>query len=137
MVNLTKQKVIITSGKRKSAIARLVLKPGKGMVRVNGQMLSTYGTNLTRAKLSEPLRLAGDMANQIQVEIKVAGGGVISQVDAMRLALGRALAQFGGEKTRKILLDYDRSLLVADTRRKEVCKPNDSKARAKRQSSKR
>lgn len=134
---MTKQKVIITSGKRKSAIARLVLKPGKGMVRVNGQMLSTYGTNLTRAKLSEPLRLAGDMANQIQVEIKVAGGGVISQVDAMRLALGRALAQFGGEKTRKILLDYDRSLLVADTRRKEVCKPNDSKARAKRQSSKR
>ena len=61
----------------------------------------------------------------------------MSQVDAIRQAIGKALAEFGGEKIRKMLVDYDRSFIVADTRRKEVCKPNDSKARARRQSSKR
>ena len=61
----------------------------------------------------------------------------MSQVDAMRQAIGIALSELGGEKVRKILVDYDRTFLVADTRRKEPCKPNDSKARAKRQSSKR
>ena len=134
---LTKQKIINSSGKRKSAIARLTLKPGKGMVRINGRSLSTFGSLIARTKLSEPLIIAGDLANQIHVDITVKGGGVMSQVDAMRLALGRALTQLAGEKLKKTFLNYDRSLLVADTRRKEVCKPNDSKARAKRQSSKR
>ena len=132
---MTKTKVIHTSGKRKSSVARLTLKPGKGLVRVNGMMLDSYEPRLARMKISEPLILVGDLASQVHIDINVCGGGVISQADAIRQAMGKAFSEFGGEKVRLLLLKYDRSLLVADTRFKETCKPNDSKARAKRQKS--
>ena len=119
---MSKQQTIRTAGKRKSAIARAVLKPGKGLVRVNGQLLDAFQPDLARAKIMEPLVLAGDVADKVHIDVSVMGGGVMSQVDAARLAIGRALAQFGGEKTRKTLLDYDRALLVADIRRKETRK---------------
>lgn len=135
MVRLTKTKVIHTSGTRKRSVARLTLKPGKGLVRVNGLMLDSYEPKLARMKIMEPLILVGDLASQVHIDINVRGGGVISQADAIRQAMGKALSELGGEKTRLILLKYDRSLLVADTRFKETCKPNDSKARAKRQKS--
>ncbi len=127
--------MIQTSGSRKRSVARLTLKPGKGMVRINGKMIDVYEPQLARLKLQEPLILAGDVASKVHMDIKVTGGGVMSQVDAVRQAMGRALAAFGGEKVRRALADYDRSFLVADTRFKETRKPNDSKARAKRQKS--
>lgn len=127
--------MINTSGTRKRAVARVALKPGKGMVRVNKQALDSFGNQLIRMRIREPLMLVGDLANQIHLEINVVGGGISSQADAMRAAIGRALSAYGGEKVRKTLSDYDRTFLVCDTRRKEVCKPNDSKARAKRQKS--
>jgi small subunit ribosomal protein S9 len=132
---LAKSKAINTSGKRKFSIARLTLTPGKGIVRINGKLLDTYEPKLARMKLMEPLLLVGDMASAVRLDINVSGGGVNSQVDAVRQAMGRAFAEFGGEKVKRMLLDYDRSLLVADTRHKEQRKPNDSKARAKRQKS--
>lgn len=137
MVNLSKKKDsnIITSGTRKRSVARVTLKEGKGMIRMNGQAIDSFGTDLLRMKIKEPLILLGDLANKVHIDINVCGGGVMSQAEAARLAMCRALAEFGGEKVRKILYDYDRSFLVADIRRKEVCKPNDSKARAKRQKS--
>ena len=132
---MTKTKVIHTSGARKRAKARLTLRPGKGLVRINGRMLDTFEPKLARLKIQEPLLLVGDIASKVHIDIKTEGGGVMSQVDAIRQAMGKALSEFGGAKTRQMLLDYDRTFLVADTRRKEPCKPNDSKARAKRQKS--
>lgn len=132
---MTKSKVIHTSGMRRRSVARLTLHPGNGLVRINGQMLDVFEPRLAQMKLREPLILVGDIASKVSMEIKVRGGGVISQVDAIRQAMGRALAEFGGEKVRKQLVDYDRTFLVADTRFKETRKPNDSKARAKRQKS--
>lgn len=132
---MTKSKVIHTSGMRKRSVARLTLQPGKGLVRVNGQLLDAFEPELARLKIKEPLILVGDVASKLRMDIKVQGGGVMSQVDAIRQAMGRALAEFGGEKVKRQLLDYDRALLVADTRFKETRKPNDSKARAKRQKS--
>jgi len=132
---LAKSKVIHTSGMRKRSVARLTLHPGKGLVRINGQMLDTFEPKLARMRIQEPLLLVGDVADKVRMDVKVYGGGVMSQVDAIRQAMGRALSEFGGEKVRKKLIDYDRALLVADTRFKEPCKPNDSKARAKRQKS--
>ncbi|MFH1063961.1 MAG: 30S ribosomal protein S9 [Candidatus Woesearchaeota archaeon] len=132
---MSKSKVIQTSGSRKRAVARLTLTTGRGLVRINGKMLDVYEPQLARMKLKEPLILAGDVASKVCMDIKVSGGGVMSQVDAVRQAMGRALAEFGGEKVRRTLVDYDRSFLVADTRFKETRKPNDSKARAKRQKS--
>jgi len=132
---LSKSKDIQTSGKRKKSIARLTLSPGTGLIRVNGKLLDTYEPRLAKMRLQEPLILVGDLASKVDMTAKVAGGGVMSQVDAVRQAMGKALAEFGGEKVRRLLLDYDRSFLVADTRFKEQRKPNDSRARAARQKS--
>jgi ribosomal protein S9 len=68
--------------------------------------------------------------------VNVHGGGQESQVEASRLAIARALVvYFKSQALRKAFLSYDRALVVADTRRKEQRKPNDSRARASRQKS--
>jgi small subunit ribosomal protein S9 len=128
-------KLIITSGKRKSSIARAKLVEGKGIVRVNSLLLDNYQPSMLRMKIQEPLIIAGEnIIKKINISITVKGGGVVSQAEAVRLAIGRALVEYD-DKLEKVFLDYDRQLLVADIRRKEVTKPNDSKARAKRQKS--
>jgi len=127
-------KVIHKSGKRKTAVARATMKPGNGEVRINYRSLDTYSPQLAKLKIMEPLILAGDVAKKFDIHVDVNGGGWQSQAEASRLAIGRCLVEVSKPLKTKFL-DYDRQLLVADTRRKEVCKPNDSKARAKRQKS--
>jgi len=127
-------KVIHTQGKRKQAIARATLRDGKGNVRINGQYLDNYSTEISRLRIKEPLVLVGDVAKKVNIDVTVIGGGENGQADAARLAMARALVIYDN-KFKKTFDDYDRLLLVADVRRKEVCKPNDSKARAKRQKS--
>ena len=127
-------KVIQKAGKRKTAIARATMKPGKGLVRVNYQTLETYSPELARMKIMEPLLIAGEISKKFDISINVQGGGWQSQAEAARLAVARCLVE-ASKPLKTKFLEYDRGLLVADTRRKEVCKPNDSKARAKRQKS--
>jgi len=130
------KEIVHVSGKRKSAIARATMRPGKGIVRVNGILLDVFEPKLARMKIREPLMLADEIASKVDVDIVVCGGGVMSGADAARLAVARALVEFEGKAVlREKFLNYDRSLLVADVRYKETCKPNDSKARAKRQKS--
>ncbi len=84
----------------------------------------------------EPLPPGDEISKKVKIDVNVRGGGVMSQAEATRLAIARALISFTqNKKLEKEFLNYDRHLLVADTRRKETCKPNDSKARAKRQKS--
>ena len=125
---------IITKGKRKRAIARAILSNGTGIIKINSQALASFGTELSRMRISEPLVLAGDLVKSIDLDVQVRGGGINGQTDAARLAIARALVGFD-KKLKKTFDEYDRLLLVADVRRKEVRKPNDSKARAKRQKS--
>lgn len=127
-------KKIQKQGKRKRATARATLNEGKGKVKINGQYLNSFSNSILRLRVSEPLTLAGEIANKIDLDVKVAGGGINGQADAVRLAIARALVQYE-PKLKSVFEDYDRLLLVADIRRKETCKPNDSKARAKRQKS--
>ncbi len=127
-------KVVHTSGKRKRAVSRATLREGKGKVRVNGVLLDNFTPKLARLKIREPLLLAGDIVNKIDIDINVFGGGINGQAEASRLAIARALAKYD-KKLQEVFSKYDRHLLVADVRRKEVYKPNDSKARAKRQKS--
>jgi small subunit ribosomal protein S9 len=128
-------KIIQSSGKRKRAIARASIKPGKGNVTVNNLPVEEFGTPLARARISEPLILAGKVIEKLDISISVNGGGVTGQADAIRLAIGRSLAEHT-PALKQVLLDYDRTLLVADVRRKEARKPNSQgKARAKRQKS--
>ena len=130
-------KIVHISGKRKRAIARATLKIGKGNVRVNNQMLESFEPKFARMKIMEPLILAGDLAKKVDIDINVAGGGIISQAEASRLAIARALVEYSKSNILKDnFLKYDRHLLVADTRRKEAAKPNrHGQARAKRQKS--
>ncbi|MBS3121927.1 30S ribosomal protein S9 [Candidatus Woesearchaeota archaeon] len=129
-------KTIHTSGKRKRAIARVVLTPGIGIVKINNLMLDYYEPELARLKIMEPLQLGEKFANKVNISVTINGGGQISQADAARLAISKALVEFSKSSTLKeIFLKYDRHMLIADTRRKEPAKPNDSKARAKRQKS--
>jgi len=128
------KKAIQTQGSRKRAVARARIKSGKGKVTINNQLLDNYSNDMARLRISEPLVLAGDKIKNINISVNVNGGGINGQADAVRLAIARALVQHD-QKLKKTFTEYDRLLLVADVRRKEVCKPNDSKARAKRQKS--
>ena len=128
------KKNIHMPGKRKQAIARATLREGKGIVTINGQYLENYSNPLLRLRISEPLLLAGDSVKDLDIAVSVRGGGVNGQADAVRLAMARALV-VQDSKLKKVFDEYDRLLLVADVLRKEVRKPNDSKARAKRQKS--
>jgi small subunit ribosomal protein S9 len=127
-------KTINTSGKRKSAIARATVVSGTGKVRINSFLLDNYDPEMFKLRIMEPLILAGETVKKVDISVNVKNGGVSSQADAIRLAIARGLVEFDG-KLQKVFLAYDRQLLVADVRRKETAKPNDSKARAKRQKS--
>jgi small subunit ribosomal protein S9 len=128
------KKTIITSGKRKTSVARATLKEGTGVIRINSVLLDNFQPQILRNKIQEPIIIAEKSALKVDIDVKVNGGGVSSQANAIRLAIARALVEHD-KKLEKDFLSYDRQLLVADVRRKEVCKPNDSKARARRQKS--
>jgi len=129
------KEIINTSGKRKKAIARATIKEGKALVKINDVVLDVYEPNMARLRIQEPLLLAGDVVNKLNIRVNVKGGGVTGQADATRLAIAKALAEYN-EGLKQVFLDYDRQLLVADIRRKETRKPNSNgKARAKRQKS--
>ena len=129
------KKIINSSGKRKSAIARATIKEGKHFVKVNNTSLDVFSPNMAKLRIQEPLLLAGDAVKNLSISVNVSGGGVTSQADAVRLAIAKALAEYN-EGLRQVFLDYDRQLLVADVRRRETRKPNShGKARSKRQKS--
>lgn len=138
MVNERLKKIIV-SGKRKTAVAKAVLVEGTGKISVNKKDYRNLQM-FDRFKIEEPIRLAENILGKINfdVAINVKGGGEKGQIDAARLALAKAIIEFSkSEELTKVFLSYDRNLLVADVRRKEAYKPGDSKARKKRQSSKR
>tara|TARA_Y100000310_G_scaffold103202_1_gene101452 strand:- start:3021 stop:3422 length:402 start_codon:yes stop_codon:yes gene_type:complete len=130
---------IIKSGKRKTAIARAILIEGSGKISVNKKDYKVLHF-FNKLKIEEPLKIAEKVLGKINfdVTINVKGGGEKSQIEAARLALARVINEFSKSKElTEAFLSYDRNLLVADVRRKEMYKPGDSKARRKRQSSKR
>jgi len=130
---------IIASGKRKTSVARAVLSPGSGNITINKKDYNNFQI-FDKLRIQEPLRITENIINKINfdVAINVKGGGEKSQIDAARLALAKAIVSFTkSEELRKVFDKYDKHLLVADVRRKEAYKPDDSKARKKRQSSKR
>jgi len=130
-------KKIIASGKRKTAIARAEIKEGTGKITLNKKNYETLH-KFDVLRIREPLLIAEKVLGKINFDviISIKGGGEKGQIDAARLALARAIIKFTeSTELENEFFDYDRNLLVADVRRKEACKPGDSKARAKRQTS--
>jgi len=133
------RKIIVASGTRKSSKACATIQEGSGKILINQKPIEVF-SNFQRLSLSEPLIIAEDVLKerikQLDISVTIRGGGVESQVEAARLAIARAILAFNkSAELRNAFLKYDRMLLVADTRRKEQRKPNDSKARAARQKS--
>jgi small subunit ribosomal protein S9 len=128
---------IVTSGKRKSAIAKAVIDEGTGRVFINKRDYHTLHF-FDKLKIEEPLRIAEKVLGKLNfdVRIDIRGGGEKGQIEAARIALSRAIVRFSKSKELETeFFNYDRNLLVADVRRKETYKPGDSKARSKRQKS--
>jgi len=134
------KKVVNEVGKRKTAVARVTIKEGKGVVRINKKPLEIIEPEVVQAKLAEPLFVASQFPDidteSIDVEVTVNGGGFIGQAEAARTAIARGLVEWtANEKLKETYLEYDRSLLVSDMRKKETKKFGAKGARAKRQKS--
>lgn len=130
------KKVINTSGKRKTAVARAAVMKGTGKVRINRTPLDVYGTELARLKVTEPLTIAGKKADKLDIKVTVQGGGIMGQADAARTAIARGIVEYtSDDELKEQYIAYDRTLLVNDTRTKESKKPMGRGARAKRQKS--
>ena len=125
------------AGKRKEAVARATARPGKGVVRINSIPVDIWTPEFARLRIQEPLIIAGPLAAEVDIDVNVCGGGWSAQAEAARLAIAKSLVAYSGsEQLKKMFIDYDRFLLVADTRRKEPKKfGTHSRARAKRQTS--
>ena len=114
-------KSILRSGKRRTAIARAIIKEGKGRVFINGKPIEIVEPEIVRMKLLEPFYfLSKKIKEKIDIKVKVKGGGYIGQADAARTAIARALlAWTNSEELRLKFLEYDRHMIVGDPRRRE------------------
>jgi small subunit ribosomal protein S9 len=128
--------VVNTSGKRKTAVARAVAREGTGIVRINSVPLDIVTPELARLKMAEPLTLVPEKAAKIDIDVSVAGGGVMGQAEATRTAIAKAIVEYFNDDELKLAFKkFDRSLLISDIRRKLPKKPLGRGARKKRQKS--
>jgi small subunit ribosomal protein S9 len=133
-----KIKHVQSSGKRKSAIARAVLKyPAKGQIKINNVPLDLYEPEIARYRIQEVLEVAKHpKLEKVDIIIEVVGGGKSGQCEAVRIAIAKAINKFISTKTmERTFREYDDSLLSGDSRRTEPKKFGGKKARARRQKS--
>jgi small subunit ribosomal protein S9 len=130
-------KIVVSSGKRKTAIARATVREGSGNVAINKTPLENYLPVMARQIIEEPLLIATkDLTSKIDIRVNVRGGGVMGQAQASRIAIARGLVDFTkSADLRKQFIEYDRTLMAGDSRRKEKKKFGGPGARAKRQKS--
>ena len=131
------KKVLVVSGKRKTAAARAVVKPGVGRIRVNRTPVEIFEPEIAREKIMEPLLQAGeDVWKQLEMDIKTAGGGYMGQAEAARMAVANALLKWTkSTHLRTVFTEYDRTMVAGDSRSKEPKKFGGPGARAKEQKS--
>jgi small subunit ribosomal protein S9 len=122
------------TGRRKSAVARVYLRPGNGDVKVNGRPFEQYFvTEAQRSSARAPLALT-ESAGSFNVVANVCGGGINGQADAMKLGVARALMQFNAELRKKLKSE---GMVTRDSRAKERKKYGQKGARKRFQFSKR
>ena len=123
-----------TVGRRKTSVARVVLRRGSGNWSVNGKDMPEYFTRPShQRRLEEPFE-ATETSGQFDVMVRVKGGGQTGQADAIRLGIARALVE--SDEDLRVLL-RPRGLLTRDPRKVERKKPGRPKARKRFQFSKR
>lgn len=126
--------IINTIGRRKTSIARVYMKPGKGTILVNGRELAVYfNSEILQTTVKQALALA-KVEGTYDVNVNVEGGGIKGQAEAIRLGIARALVTANAEN--RAPLKKER-LLTRDSRMVERKKPGRRKARRRFQFSKR
>ncbi len=126
--------MIQTVGRRKTSVARVLIRPGKGEWSVNGRPLAEYFPRKNhQVRIEEPFQVT-ETEGQFDVQVRVNGGGLTGQADAVRLGLARALVDHD-EDLRSPL--RSRGMLTRDSRKVERKKPGRPKARKRFQFSKR
>jgi small subunit ribosomal protein S9 len=122
------------TGRRKSAVARVFLRPGSGDFKVNGKAFDQYFvTSAQRSSARQPL-ISTETGTAFNIVVRVNGGGVNGQADAVKLGIARALMQFNAELRKKLKTE---GLVSRDSRSKERKKYGQKGARKRFQYSKR
>jgi len=131
-------------GRKKSAVAVAYTKRGKGLIKINGCPLEFVTPVGLKYKVLEPVLLLGQARfSLVDIRVRVQGGGYTAQIYAIRQAIAKSLVAFyqkyvdeaSKKEVKDLLLQYDRSLLVADPRRREPKKFGGASARARYQKS--
>ena len=126
--------VINTLGRRKSSVARVYLSKGKGKITINKRDYKDYfTTGVMQYKVNQPFELT-DTVGKYNVDVNVSGGGNTGQVEAVRLAISRALVEINADFKPTLKAE---GLMTRDPRMVERKKPGQPKARKKFQFSKR
>jgi small subunit ribosomal protein S9 len=128
------QKYIHAVGRRKSSVARIWMKPGKGDITINDKSIDEYLLRPTSKMIIRHPFHVTETAGQYDVKVNVYGGGLSGQAGAIRHGIARALASLEGELRTKL---KRAGLLTRDARTKERKLPGQPGARKKYQFSKR
>jgi small subunit ribosomal protein S16e len=137
-------RVVYTHGKKKNAIANAVVQTGKGTITVNRIPIQNIEPKTLRVKIFEPLLLLGsNQFSNLKIKVRVQGGGPIAQLYAARMAISKGIVAWKQKyedeeekaNVRKLLISYDKGLLVADPRRMEPKKYGGRGARSRKQKS--
>ncbi len=115
------RKIVMSVGKRKTAIARAIIKAGSGKCRVNGIPIEIWPIEIARLKMMEPLMLLNEkLRNTIDIDVTIEGGGVMAQAYAVRNAIARGvIVYFNMPILREIFKEFDRTMISGDPRRTE------------------
>lgn len=131
------KKSLVVSGKRKTAVSRAVVRPGIGRVHINWVPLEIFEPEIAREKMMEPLVQAGDdVWKQLDLDVKISGGGYMGQAEAARMAIANAILKWTkSAHLRTVFAEYDRTMIAGDKRKKESKKFGGPGARSRDQKS--
>jgi small subunit ribosomal protein S9 len=122
------------TGRRKTAVARVFLRPGSGDFKVNGRPFEQYFVTESQRSSAKQALISAEAAATFNVIANVSGGGVNGQADAVKLGIARALMEFNAELRKKLKSE---GLISRDARGKERKKYGQKGARKRFQFSKR
>jgi small subunit ribosomal protein S9 len=129
-------RVVVSTGKRKTSLAKATIKDGTGRIRINGRPVEILQPELARMRVMEPLILFGEGWKRYDIRVRTKGGGFMSQADAVRMAIATGLIQMSQDfEARSKMIEHDRTMLVGDPRRTEPKKFGGPSARSRYQKS--
>jgi len=129
-------RVVVSTGKRKTSLAKATIRDGTGRIRINGSPLEIQQPELARMRIMEPLILFGEGWKRYDIKVRTKGGGFMSQADAVRMAIATGLVRISQDfEARSKMIDHDRTMLVGDPRRTEPKKFGGPSARSRYQKS--